>query len=83
MSDEISFRSIEPILIEHQSRVFEALAILELASETLQGGELGKEHQARIMNAVDGAVRILKDVSNLDDVNSVRSAAHAQENVDA
>jgi len=67
MAKSMIAKPIEAVLDEHQSRVYEAKAILELVSDLLTQGLDGERDGARVMSAVDGAIRILEAVNNLGD----------------
>lgn len=61
---------VEKALREHQCRVLQSIAILELVSNVLTagGGNLDDEHEGgRLMSAIDGAIRILQPVTALGD----------------
>lgn len=67
------------VLSENQARVWEAVAVLELAAGALllDPNAEDEETPSRIGNAIDAAIRILNGVVNSGDEVALREAARA------
>lgn len=66
---------VQKVLSEHQARLFEARAILQLVSDALTQGDVEAHAQGNLMSAVDGALRILGAIDNLSDEAALARAA--------
>ena len=70
MSDTNVLAAVEAALSEHQTRVHQAVAILELVSDVLTagGGNLDDAREGGcLMSAIDGAIRILRPLEVIGD----------------
>lgn len=70
------------ILNEHQARVYQARAILELASDLMTRGIDNAQERARVMCAIDGAIGLLNPIDNLGDEVALRQAAEGIDTTD-
>lgn len=71
----------DKVLSRNTSRLYEAIAILEMASDVLTVGLDDERDQSRVMSAIDGALRIMRPVPK--EIGCRVSLQHAVERMEA